>query len=246
LPLQVKVKRNIVLSHIFFLGLYARCLFYFTAGNVYVTLGVLILAVVFSIMLVNWMRLVYEKITSEQMVLGVLLIFIIIGFLSICILYRKSKYEHCTRQNYFISIKLVFLFVFGYCFIGHCTLYFLKHVTSRNCPEQGVGIAYSGCAILYTLMLFIFFLFHHHRHGQNTFCENLCSVGVLLVNVCIWLDTLFSESGDMFHYPDEVTNISTNVTLDKNCSYNATITSTIDDTEAFLSPAVIEFSLLAI
>lgn len=64
-------------------------------------------------------------------------------------------------------------------------------------------------------------------------------IGILFANSCIWLDSLFSHSGVLFKNHNH-TSTNSNET-------NSTIAmQAIEKTDPFLSPAMIEFSLMAI
>lgn len=63
---------------------------------------------------------------------------------------------------------------------------------------EGLGICYNLLSLLYTYLLFIYFALFYVRKRNNTVWENFASLGVLLANLFIWLDTLFSDSDFLF------------------------------------------------
>lgn len=93
----------------------------------FVVFGVIVHAVVVSIMVVNWAELIFKKCESETMVLVILLIFSSIGLFSTGVLlwFRRKKYENLseTKRITFLKIKLISLYVFGIGYLFHCALY---------------------------------------------------------------------------------------------------------------------------
>lgn len=140
-----------------------------------------------------------------------------------------------TTEIAFLRIKLISMYIFGLGFLFHCGLYIWKHATPNNCEElDNLGISYNALSIFYTFSLFIYFALFYVRKKESSCLESCASLGILLANLCIWLDTLFSESDVLFkHSNDE--------------SHNHTrAIEAIEKTDPFLSPAIIEFSLMAV
>lgn len=209
----------------------------------FVVFGVIVHAVVVSIMAVNWAELIFMKCESEQMVLVILIIFSSTGFICTALLLflRGKKYNIFseTKGITFLKIKLISLYVFGIGYMFHCGLYVWKHSLKTDCKHDTLGIIYNGISILYTFGLFVYFAIFYERNYDNSFGENLCSLGILFANSCIWLDSLFSHSGILFKNHNH-TSTNPNET-------NSTIAmQAIEKTDPFLSPAMIEFSLMAI
>lgn len=210
----------------------------------FVVFGVIVHAFVVSIMVVNWAELIFKKCESETMVLVILLFFSFIGLLSTAFLlwFRRKKYENLseTKRITFLKIKLISLYVFGIGYLFHCALYAWKHsIKSNDCGNDKLGIIYNVSSIVYTFGLFVYFAIFYERNYDNGCWENLCSLGILFANSCIWLDSLFSHSGVLFKNHNH-TSTNSNET-------NSTIAmQAIEKTDPFLSPAMIEFSLMAI
>lgn len=82
----------------------------------FVVFGVIVHAVVVSIMAVNWAELIFMKCESEQMVLVILIIFSSTGFICTALLLflRGKKYNIFseTKGITFLKIKLISLYVF--------------------------------------------------------------------------------------------------------------------------------------
>lgn len=217
-----------------------------------VALGVVILAIVVSIMVINWAKLIFNKCTSENMVLWALFVFSLIGLFSIIGLiaarFLKDRYKHNSKGIPFLKIKLISMNIFGVGFMFHCGLYFWKHSIDVKCAKDNkeIGQTYNMLSIIYTLFLFVYFSLFYKREYQNSFVENLFSLGILLANSCIWLDTLFSESDFLFKINDvNDTLIGANITNETMAEIHR-VSEAIETTDPFLSPAMIEFSLMAI
>lgn len=140
-----------------------------------------------------------------------------------------------TTEIAFLRIKLISMYIFGQGFLFHCGLYIWKHATPNNCEElDNLGISYNTLSIFYTFSLFIYFALFYVRKKESSCLESCASLGLLLANLCIWLDTLFSESNVVFKHPNTE-------------SHNRTrAIEAIEKTDPFLSPAIIEFSLMAV
>lgn len=218
-----------------------------------VVLGVVVLAIVVSIMAVNWANLIYPECESEKMVLAVLLTFQSIGV--ICVLFliyfrKKASDMNLTTKDTFLKIKLISVYIFGVGYLFHCGYYMWKHNVTQECSDEetndtikGLGIAYNAISIIYTLFLFAYFAAFYVRKRENNVKENAASLGIIIANSCIWLDTLFSESDFLFKKHLD-SNSSTSI-FNKTDSSNRAIEA-IEKTDPFLSPAMIEFSLMAI
>lgn len=105
-----------------------------------------------------------------------------------------------------------------------------------------LGILYNFITMMYTLLLFIYFANFYDRAVENTFAENFMSLGILVSNACIWLDTIFSESNFLFKSEDDDDHLQIlNVTQP---TFEAL--EIIEKADPFLIPAMIEFSLMAV
>lgn len=204
-----------------------------------VALGVVLLAVIVTIMAVNWAKLITDVCKSEKMVLLVLIVFISIGVVCVfgLLIFRichKRSVEIHTTQITFFRIKLISMYIFGLGFLFHCGLYIWKHATQNTCDTSYLGIAYNSLSIIYTFNLFIYFALFYIRKDESSSLEGILSLGILLANLCIWLDTLFSESDFLFKNHNDSSHEHTRAI------------EAIEKTDPFLSPAIIEFSLMAI
>lgn len=213
-------------------------------------LGVLLLGIVVSIMAVNWAQLISPECENENMVLIVLLISISIGLISVVGLlisrqiHFKLEPSENKRSITFLKIKLISMYIFGLGYIFHCGLYTWKHFSYDICPENSdLCRAYNILSILYTFILFIYFTLYFERFDENTFGENAASLGIFITNPCIWFDAIFSESNFLFKHEIIVDNSSTaiNVTMSAKRAMEA-----IEKSDPFLSPAMIEFSLISV
>ncbi|XP_062600847.1 uncharacterized protein LOC134262476 [Saccostrea cucullata] len=86
------------------------CLFFFKGGKVYITHAIVILANVFSMMTVNWTKMIYNEEESKSMLFGVLLCSITIGIISISFVLlsvlRGESNGNRTRQADSFSEKV--------------------------------------------------------------------------------------------------------------------------------------------
>lgn len=222
----------------------------------FVVLGVTVLAIVGSIMIVNWAKLIYPKCESKIMVLAVLSIFNTIGLVSVVFLIYSRlnpKDMYLTTRNTFLKIKLISMYIFGLGYFFHCGLYLWKHSNPNDCSiaEENdaievLGICYNLLSLLYIFLLFIYFALFYVRKRNNTVLENFASLGVLLANLFIWLDTLFSESDFLFTRHWIQSNSSQLINLTESSQSIDQAMGAIEKTDPFLSPAMIEFSLMAI
>lgn len=215
-----------------------------------VALGVVLLAIVVSIMVINWAKLIFKKCDSEKMVLDVLIAFSVFGLCSIIALifarFGYGRYVHNSKGIPFLKIKLISMNIFGVGFMFHCGLYYWKHSIDVKCANdtKTIGKVYNMLSIIFTFFLFVYFSLFYKRGYQNKFVENLCSLGILIANSCIWLDTLFSESDFLFRIKD-INDTSTGANISNETEIHR-VFEAIETTDPFLSPAMIEFSLMAI
>lgn len=158
-------------------------------------------------MAVHWANLLYPKCYSEFIVLLLLLVTSILGIIFalilICVRFKKCIVKPRMSMNTFLIFKLISMYIFGLGFMFHCGLNAWKRSLEDICPVNGkLGLSYNILTICYTGCLFLYFALFHVRKNENTSVENLSSLIILISNVCIWLDAIFSESGDIFNKPD--------------------------------------------
>lgn len=184
------------------------------------------------------------------MVLDVLIAFSVFGLCSIIALifarFGYGRYVHNSKGIPFLKIKLISMNIFGVGFMFHCGLYYWKHSIDVKCANdtKTIGKVYNMLSIIFTFFLFVYFSLFYKRGYQNKFVENLCSLGILIANSCIWLDTLFSESDFLFRIKD-INDTSTGANISNETEIHR-VFEAIETTDPFLSPAMIEFSLMAI
>lgn len=196
-------------------------------------------------MAVHWANLLNPKCHYEFIVLCLLCgsssLGLLFAFILIIVRYQKCTVKQKMSIHTFLMFKLISMYVFGFGFMFRCGLYAWKRYWDEICPENSeIGLIYNIITILYTGCLFLYFALFHVRKNENTFMENFCSLFILLANVCVWLDAILSESSGIFNKPD-----NDNSSVIKNVTENRA-TEVIEKTESFLSPALIEFSLLGI
>lgn len=211
--------------------------------------------------MVNWLKVINHECDSEIQVLAVLITFNSIGTFCVgYLIYSRTKNNdmNLTTKNISLKIKLISMYIFGVGYLFHCGLYVWKHINNTHeCQDTGdtktikvLGVLSKAISMIYTYILFIYFPAFYVRRRDNFVEENAASLGIVIANSCIWLDALFSESP--FSTPSENKNstITNNITESPVGMTNTLTTniteSAIEKTNFFLSPAMIEFSLMAI
>ncbi|XP_022304728.2 uncharacterized protein LOC111111853 isoform X1 [Crassostrea virginica] len=220
-----------------------------------VVLGVVVLALVVSIMVVNWAKLIFEEDISNVMVLIVLITANSSGVLGLFSLacfriyeWHKAKLENKRIPNRpnvkeitFLKVKRFSMVLFGLCYIIHCVLYAWKHSIGSSLNHH-LGMAYNIITILYVVCLYIYFSTHQQKKSKNKCGYKILSLTLLIANVSIWLDTIFSESGYLFN-----SNIGQNNTQPMPYSNSTSrAEEAIRKTDPYFLPATIEFSLITI
>lgn len=214
-----------------------------------VTLGIILLAILLSIMVVNWAQLIRKSYLSEYMVLIVLIIVNGSGFLCVWILgfcrlsSVSSENDNTEQQNNdikitFMEIKLFSMYFFGSCYLYHCGLYAWMHSCFILSENHTLGFIFNLLTMFYVSFLFGYFSLNYNNMYENTLLEKLLLLGVVISNVCIWMDTVFSESSDLFD--------KNRSTVENTTESVSTSVEVIEITDPFLLPAMIEFSLMAI
>ena len=216
-----------------------------------IPIGVGFLAIIFSIMIVNWAHLRFEKTITEIIVFIILIIVILIGLVCLCIqgIFHPKKYPSSFENNSsvkndqkkslhisFFEIKLFALYFFGSCYIYHSALHAYMHCSSGHV----LGVIFNGLTICYVFLLFVYFSLNYNMTYEKT--PKCLVLAIIVSNICIWMDTIFSELMDLSK-PKNDQNVSTveNITL-----LVATAEDVIEKTDPFLLPATIEFSLITI
>lgn len=235
-----------------------------------IVLGVVLLSIIVPLMIVNWADLIFEKGFSEELVLGVLITANLSGLLSTiglllhnaCVKVKdniktgaagtaenKRANQIYRKKQKFLKIKLYSLYLFGFGYAFHCGLYAWKHHDTAN----GLGLAHNVITIFYIFLLLLYLSRQQDKYTKDLCCKQFSKLLILLSSVCIWLDTLFSESGYLFQQNEGCDNTTTgqNVTGLKEGTIKQYNTSTraeetIEKTDPFLSPAMVEFALMTI
>ena len=243
--------------------MFATCTYifhYFFSGTLLlVVLGVVVLAVVVSIMVVNWAKLIFEEDISNVMVLIVLITANSSGVLGLFSLACFRFYEWYranpetervlrkpnVKEITFLKVKRFSMVVFGLCYIMHCVFYAWEHSTGSSLYHQ-LGLAYNIITILYVVCLYFYFSTHQQKKSKKNCGYKILSFIILISNVAIWLDTIFSESGYLFENNIHLVqnNISTMLNVSINPITRAEVV--IIKTDPYLLPATIEFSLIII
>lgn len=154
---------------------------------------------------------------------------------------RDVDVQHPQKITFW-KIKLFSMYLFGFCYLFHCGLYAWKH-NSESSTNHRLGLSYNIITIFYVFSLFIYFAMFHAKPYKNDRIENVCTLLILVSNVSIWLDTLFSESDFLFERNIENLNESR---AEKLTDLYPKAEEVIEKTDPYLSPAMIEFSLITI
>lgn len=192
-------------------------------------------------MVMSTTSVLYVKCDSQTMVLAVVFTFNSLG--TICVgylIYSRAKNNdmNLTTKNTFLKIKLISMYIFGIGYMYHCALYIWKHLSTKECPDKTInvlGVLFNAISIIFTFILFLYFSAFYVRRRQNTFKENAATLIILIANLCIWLDALFSDDPSKNSHQPSTTNTT-----------EPQVMTVIKKTDIYLSPAMIEFSLMAI
>lgn len=106
--------------------------------------GVVILVIVVLIMVINWVKFIFNKCILENMVLWVLFVFSLIGLFSIIglivVCFLKDRYKYNLKGIFFLKIKLILMNIFGVGFMFYCGLYFWKYFIDVKCVKDNKEI----------------------------------------------------------------------------------------------------------
>lgn len=162
-------------------------------------------------------------------------IFVLILGVYRCI--KNSKQDYIDFQKItFSKIKIFVMYILGLWHFLYCGFYGWKYGNLGNI----LGVFSYISSIFYTFSLFITLTMFHERKDDNTWPEAFCTFCIVLVNIFTSIDVLSSDF--MFKIDNEKTsNFSTTNTSSPGRAIEA-----IANADQFLSPPVIEFSLLAI
>lgn len=150
---------------------------------------------------------------------------------------KNSKQDYIDFQKItFSKIKIFVMYILGLWHFLYCGFYGWKYGNLGNI----LGVFSYISSIFYTFSLFITLTMFHERKDDNTWPEAFCTFCIVLVNIFTSIDVLSSDF--MFKIDNEKTsNFSTTNTSSPGRAIEA-----IANADQFLSPPVIEFSLLAI
>lgn len=217
-------------------------------GRLYIVIGVVTLAIIFSMMTVNWTKMIYTDEEANSMLFGVLISSISVGILSIliptlstCCYGRDRKLDSSYKK-----VKEAALYIFGICSFLHCTLFILKHANSSSeCSHRNEGIAYNVLSIIYTILLMI--EISVCKVLNESVCHRLLSTCILFANFSFWLDTIFSESGSIFNHGDEIETTPLNHTnITTFCNYTKLSMLLIKNVDPVLSAGTVEFAIITV
>lgn len=156
-----------------------------------------------------------------------------------------------SNQKKFVlfEVKLIALGLFGACYAFRCGLYVWKHITTYNT----LGIKYNVSTVIYIFLLFFYFMRQQETNTTDHCCKKFLKLFIILPSVGIWFDAIFSESGSLFKRNEKCNNKTTahNGTNLKEQTFNQNNASNIleeviEIMDPFLSPTVIEFTLMTI
>lgn len=164
---------------------------------------------------------------------------------SICVLilgvYRcinNYKQDYIDFQKItFSKIKIFVMYILGLWHFLYCGFYGWKYENLGNI----LGVFSYIFSIFYTFFLFIILTLFHERKDDNTCLESICTFFIVLINIFTSIDVLSSDF--MFKIDTEKTS---NFSKTNTSSSPARAIEAIENADQFLSPPVIEFSLLAI
>lgn len=224
-------------------------------------------------MVMNWAKLTSfkdDKDTSQMIVLSILITANTSGLLSTsCLLLSKyfdrkngddietvevSNEKSCGTSMIF-KVKLCSLYLFGFGYLFHCGLYAWKHNCALEKLIHILGLSYNIVSIVYIFVLLIFFSSHLETSREKSGWKRFQLLVILLSNVCIWLDTFFSESNVLFEENEDQRNPNISKHVKEASSINNSsgminctlrTDEAIEKTDTFFSPAMIEFALMSI
>lgn len=199
-------------------------------------LGVILAALIHKLDFFN------QHCTTELIVILIFMVPNVIGsacfFYLIRLAYNNPSLLHRTELFTFAKVKLISMYVFGIGFLFHTGLYIWKHTIQEDCPGNGpLDLFFDVLSMVYTFLVFFYFALFYQRTHVSTVPECNAFVGIIVANLCMWIDAIVFELNFLEDHPD-VGNTSTIV------SNKAIIV--IEKTDTILSPAMVEFSLLSI
>lgn len=157
----------------------------------------------------------------------------------ICLAYNYPSLLHRTELFTFAKVKLISMYIFGIGFLFHTGLYIWKHTIQEDCPGNSLlDLFFDVLSMVYTCIVFVYFAWFYQRTHVSTVTECNAFVGIIAANLCIWLDAIVFELDFLEEDHPDVGNTSSII------SNKAIIA--IEKTDTFLSPAMVEFSLLSI
>ena len=204
-----------------------------------------------------------------QMSIGIILMLFVI-----CLQIHHIESKRQTIES-MPQVRLTFFLIFSFGYFTHCVLYLLKHYQSKVDSQSKhdkdfheIGIAFNVFALIYiALNLFSAFIHTKFKSTLSLVIDNendkekdeklyqifnlaIC-IAIILVDFTIWFDSYLSEWYNIYNFPIISKNSnSTNEVIiphDIHSSSNEAeqINKFIEDTEHFLNPMMIEFSLMA-
>lgn len=165
-------------------------------------------------------------------------------FILICLRYKKFRVMRLTAGFSFFKLKLILVFIFGFGYLVHCGLYIWKHTFEEDCPEnRQLDIAFETSSVIYTFITLYYFALFYDSKPRYTAKEFTLLFFASVANVCIWVNAIVFESDFLYEKHEYFYNSSTifNVTNSSNRAVEA-----IEKIDIFCSPAMVEFSLIAI
>lgn len=153
-------------------------------------------------MIVTWTKMIFNEATLKIITLGVLIFGIGVGLFSALGLLIFGSKTHGGNISVYKVFKLAAAILFGIFNMFHCIIFIVKHAGgSEDCADKSVGITYNVLSIIYTFVLMCILgcvnVLEQKQHLR------FFSVGIFFANFSFWLDTLFSETGNLFTYGDK-------------------------------------------
>lgn len=211
-------------------------------SKVWIGFWIFLALVVSGAALIHKLDVFHDHCTTELIVIFCFMIPNVIG--SICLIYLiRLAYNypsllHRTELFTFAKVKLISMYVFGIGFMFHTGLYIWKNTTQEDCPGNGpFDIVFDVLSLVYTCIIFVYFAWYFQRTHVFTVAERNAFVGIIGANSCIWLDAIVFE----LDFQDDVRTSTACDVRNTTASNKA-----IERTKTFLSPAMVEFSLLSI
>ncbi|XP_062585275.1 proton channel OtopLc-like isoform X4 [Saccostrea cucullata] len=232
-----------------------------TTDDVLKVIGVCLTAIIVSFLLVVWLQLIYQEVETEFVTTCMLTISTVLGIISgivtlICSC-RKTAFKciniNLRKMSYFLYIKTTVFTVFAVITLMSYIIALLHHVfndCNNYTREINVGFNVLGC--VFTVLQFICSVILVTDISQKGNIEKIALLFLISANIGTFLDTILTESSEIFPEFYEKNAFSCNDSMHyiqnstESCIKVLDIEHFFKDSNPYLSPVVIEFSLMAI